>query len=116
MSTISFYKQLQGDGSVVSSCQYTYVGHKKSILALTFLESLRCAITCDGNVHCWDPFMGSFLGAPESPRSSPVNVLMATPAPSTMILVATADVTLRVIDCRTFQYVNEMKVHNLEKK
>ncbi|XP_001601532.3 WD repeat-containing protein 81 isoform X2 [Nasonia vitripennis] len=100
----------QGDGSVVSSCQYTYAGHKKSILALTFLESLRYAVTCDGTIHCWDPFMGSFLGCPESPRLTPVNVLVASPAPSTTIFVATADITLRVIDCRTFQYVNEMKV------
>lgn len=54
--------------------------------------------------------MGSFLGCPESPRVVPVNVIVATPPPSTTILVATADITLRVIDCRTFQYVNEMKV------
>ncbi|XP_023248259.1 WD repeat-containing protein 81 [Copidosoma floridanum] len=100
----------QGDGSVISSCQYTYSGHKKSILAMTFLESLRYAVTCDGAVHCWDPFMGSYLGCPESPRPTPVNVLVASPAPSTTILAATADITLRVIDCRTFQYVNEMKV------
>ena len=98
---------------MVSSCQYTYGGHKKSILALTFLESLRYAVTCDGTIHCWDPFMGSFLGCPESPRSAPVNVLVASPAPSTTILVATADITLRVIDCRTLQYVNEMKVYIL---
>ncbi|XP_014234232.1 WD repeat-containing protein 81 isoform X1 [Trichogramma pretiosum] len=100
----------QGDGSVSSSCQYTYNGHKKSILSLTFLESLRYAVTCDGTIHCWDPFMGAFLGCPESPRAVPVNVLAASPAPSTNILVATTDITLRVIDCRTFQYVNEMKV------
>ncbi|XP_058796820.1 WD repeat-containing protein 81 [Phymastichus coffea] len=100
----------QGDGSVVSSCQYTYAGHKKSILALTFLESLRYTVSCDGSVHCWDPFMGSFLGCPESPRPIPVNVLVASPAPSTTILAATTDITLRVIDCRIFQYVNEMKV------
>jgi hypothetical protein len=55
--------------------------------------------------------MGSFLGCPESPRLIPINVLVAAPAPSTTILVATADITLRVIDCRTFQYVNEMKVY-----
>ncbi|XP_011502923.1 PREDICTED: WD repeat-containing protein 81 [Ceratosolen solmsi marchali] len=100
----------QGDGSIVSSCQYTYGGHKKSILALTFLESLRYAVTCDGSIHCWDPFIGSFLGCPESSRLTPVNVLVANPAPSMTILVATADIMLRVIDCRTFQYVNEMKV------
>ncbi|XP_011308570.1 WD repeat-containing protein 81 isoform X2 [Fopius arisanus] len=100
----------QGDGGTVSSCQYTYFGHKKSILALTFLESLRYAVTCDGTVHCWDPFMGSLLGCPESSRPAPVNTLVASNAPSTSLLVATTDITLRMIDCRCFQYVNEMKV------
>lgn len=100
----------QGDGNTSSSCQYTYTGHKKSILALTFLESLRYAVTCDSTVHCWDPFMGSLLGCPESTRPAPVNTLAASPAPSTSLLVATTDITIRVIDCRTFQYVNEMKV------
>ncbi|XP_015112635.1 WD repeat-containing protein 81 [Diachasma alloeum] len=100
----------QGDGGTVSSCQYTYTGHKKSILALTFLESLRYAVTCDGTVHCWDPFMGSLLGCPESSRPAPVNTLVASNAPSTSLLAATTDITLRIIDCRSFQYVNEMKV------
>ncbi|OAD55604.1 WD repeat-containing protein 81 [Eufriesea mexicana] len=100
----------QGDGNTVSSCQYTYTGHKKSILALTFLESLRYVVTCDGSIHCWDPFMGSLLGSPESSRPIPVNTLAASPPPSTTLLVGTTDITLRVIDCRTFQYVNEMKV------
>ncbi|KAM0737071.1 WD repeat-containing protein 81 [Formica fusca] len=100
----------QGDGSTVSPCQYTYTGHKKSILSLTFLESLRYAVTCDGAIHCWDPFMGSLLGCPESSRPVPVNTLASSPSPSTTLLVGTTDITLRVIDCRTFQYVNEMKV------
>ncbi|XP_039306843.1 WD repeat-containing protein 81 isoform X3 [Solenopsis invicta] len=100
----------QGDGTTVSSCQYTYTGHKKSILSLTFLESLRYAVTCDGQIHCWDPFMGSLLGCPESNRPVPVNTLASSPSPSTNLLVGTTDITLRVIDCRTFQYVNEMKI------
>ncbi|CAL7948675.1 unnamed protein product [Xylocopa violacea] len=100
----------QGDGNTISSCQYTYTGHKKSILALTFLESLRYVVTCDGTIHCWDPFMGSLLGCPESSRPVAVNTLAASPSPCTTLLVGTTDITLRVIDCRTFQYVNEMKV------
>lgn len=67
-------------------------------------------MTCDGAIHCWDPFMGSLLGCPESSRPVPVNTLASSPSPSTTLLVGTTDITLRVIDCRTFQYVNEMKV------
>lgn len=69
-------------------------------------------MTCDGMIHCWDPFMGSLLGCPESSRPVPVNTLASSPSPSTTLLVGTTDITLRVIDCRTFQYVNEMKVSN----
>lgn len=54
--------------------------------------------------------MGSLLGCPESSRPVPVNTLASSPSPSTTLLVGTTDITLRVIDCRTFQYVNEMKV------
>ncbi|XP_034939157.1 WD repeat-containing protein 81 [Chelonus insularis] len=100
----------QGDGNAVSSCQYTYTGHKKSILALTFLESLRYAVTCDGSVHCWDPFMGSLLGCPENSKAVPVNTIAANTTPSTILLAATTDLNLHMIDCRTFQYVNELKV------
>lgn len=55
--------------------------------------------------------MGSLLGCPESSRPVPVNTLASSPSPSTTLLVGTTDITLRVIDCRTFQYVNEMKVY-----
>lgn len=100
----------QGDGNTVSSCQYTYTGHKKSILALTFLESARYAVTCDGNIHCWDPFMGSLIGIPENPRPVPINTLISNRASPWTLLAATTDVSLRTIDCRTLQYVNELKV------
>lgn len=109
-----YLKYNQGDGNTISSCQYTYTGHKKSILSLTFLESLRYAVTCDGVIHCWDPFMGSLLGCPESSRPVPVNILVSNPSPSTTLFAGTTDITLRVIDCRTFQYVNEMKVSTID--
>lgn len=58
--------------------------------------------------------MGSFVGSPDSTKLNPINVLVANPAPSTTILVASADVTVRGVDCRTFQLTNEMKVQLLD--
>lgn len=101
----------QGDGNSISSCQWTYTSHRKSILAITFIESLRLAASCDGIVHVWDPFLGVNVGYLESPRYAPVNVLKSAPAPSTQMFAATTDGTVKVVDGRTCSYVHELKVH-----
>ncbi|XP_067006086.2 WD repeat-containing protein 81 [Anabrus simplex] len=100
----------EGDGSAVSHCQWTYTGHRKSVMAITFLESLRLAASCDSVVHLWDPFMGSIVGQLDSTRNPPVNVLRAMPPPSTLLLASTTDATLRLVDARTCSFVNELKV------
>lgn len=47
----------QGDGNATTQCNWTYTGHKKGVLSLSFLESLRLAVSTDSVVHIWDPFM-----------------------------------------------------------
>nr|CAD7393459.1 unnamed protein product [Timema cristinae] len=102
---------LQGDGNTVSHCHWTYTGHRKSVVGITFLESLRLVASCDYGVHIWDPFMGAVVGTLESSRHPQVNVLRAMPPPNTTLLAATTDVvTLRLIDARTCSFVNELKV------
>nr|CAD7199262.1 unnamed protein product [Timema douglasi] len=101
----------QGDGNTVSHCHWTYTGHRKSVVGITFLESLRLVASCDYGVHIWDPFMGAVVGTLESSRHPQVNVLRAMPPPNTTLLAATTDVvTLRLIDARTCSFVNELKV------
>nr|CAD7452419.1 unnamed protein product [Timema tahoe] len=101
----------QGDGNTVSHCHWTYTGHRKSVVGITFLESLRLVASCDYGVHIWDPFMGSVVGTLESSRHPQVNVLRAMPPPNMTLLAATTDVvTLRLIDARTCSFVNELKV------
>ncbi|XP_019881555.1 WD repeat-containing protein 81 isoform X2 [Aethina tumida] len=100
----------QGDGSAVSSCQWTYTAHKKSILAITFSESTRLVASCDSVVHIWDPFMGANVGHLESPRYAPVNVLKSMPAPSSLVYAATTEGTVKVIDMRLCNYIHELKI------
>ncbi|KAF5295182.1 hypothetical protein FQR65_LT10570 [Abscondita terminalis] len=101
---------LQGDGSSVSSCQWTYTAHRKSILSLTFIESLRLVASSDGIVHIWDPYMGANMGYLESPKFPLVNVLKCMPAPSSLLFAATTEGTVRVIDARIFNYVYVLKI------
>jgi WD repeat-containing protein 81 len=101
---------MQGDGSAISQCQWTYSGHRKTVLSITFLDSLRLAASCDSVVHLWDPFMGCVVAQLDSARNPPITVLRAMPPPSTSLMAATNDATLRLLDARTCSYVSELKV------
>ena len=94
----------------MSQCQWTYTGHRKTVLAITFLESLRLAASCDSVVHLWDPFMGCMVAQLDSSRNPPITVLRAMPPPSTSLMAATTDATLRLLDARTCSFVSELKV------
>ncbi|KAK9885175.1 hypothetical protein WA026_010684 [Henosepilachna vigintioctopunctata] len=100
----------QGDGSSISNCQWTYTAHKKSVLSISFIESMRLVASCDSVVHIWDPFMGVNLGVLESAKYAPVNTLKAMPAPSCLVYAATTDGTLKLIDTRICSYIYELKV------
>ncbi|KAG5877633.1 hypothetical protein JTB14_030031 [Gonioctena quinquepunctata] len=101
----------QGDGFNSTNCQWTYNAHKKSILSVTFIESLRLVASCDSVVHIWDPFMGANLGNLESTKCSPVNALKSMPAPSTLVFASTTDGTIKILDIRMLQYVQELKIN-----
>ncbi|XP_050670709.1 WD repeat-containing protein 81 [Leptidea sinapis] len=99
----------QGDGNATTQCNWTYTGHKKGVLSLAFLESLRLAVSTDSVVHIWDPFMESVVCQLESAKS-PVSIVRTLGGPSPVIVAATTDATLRLIDARSPLHTYELKL------
>lgn len=99
----------QGDGSHVSHAQWSYSGHRKSVLSLAWVERTRLTASSDATLHLWDPFVGRLLSVVDGGRSI-VNTIRSCREPSAEVLCATTDPTLRSLDTRVGGFVRELKI------
>ncbi|CAF0761079.1 unnamed protein product [Rotaria sordida] len=100
----------QNDNATKVESRWSYSGYRKSVFAISFLESLRLAATCDGSVHILDPFRGQLVYRyTQSKETSAFAAMAAMPAPSTNILAATSDGIVRFLDVRTKALAYEWK-------
>ena len=65
----------QGDGTNTMGPQWSYSSHKRSVTNVSFLESLRLAVSCDTTAHIWDPFVGSAVHQIDSTKLGPISVM-----------------------------------------
>ena len=94
------------------------------MLAVGFVEAARLAASCDGAVHLWDPFVGTSVrqldassgsasGITSSSSSGryPTVTAMKTLPTQSVLVAATAEGTLRLLDTRSpLTYQHELKI------
>ncbi|XP_052767541.1 WD repeat-containing protein 81-like isoform X2 [Mya arenaria] len=98
-----------GDGTGRCRSQFSYNLHKKSVFSVAYMENQKLVASCDSTVHVWDPFTGDPVRQLESQKYSPVIALAPIPGPSTVVVTATTDNTLRFLDMRSARYAHEYK-------
>ncbi|KAJ2946109.1 hypothetical protein O0L34_g5031 [Tuta absoluta] len=98
----------QGDGNATTVSNWTYTGHKKGVLSLSFLESPRLAVSTDSVVHIWDPFCESVVSQLDSIKS-PISIVRALGG-GAVVVAATTDATLKLIDARQNNHNRELKL------
>ncbi|CAF3326369.1 unnamed protein product [Rotaria socialis] len=100
----------QNDNAIKVESRWSYNGCRRSVFAISFLESIRLAAICDGSIHVLDPFRGQVVFRYTQPKETSLFAAMATmPAPSTNILAATSDGIVRFLDVRTKTLAYEWK-------
>jgi WD repeat-containing protein 81 len=101
----------QGDGSADISCLLTYQGHKKTVLAVDYLERTTSVISCSASIHIWNPETAQCLMRLESPRSS-ITSLSCLPPPFSTAVIATADNSLRFVDVRVGRFMHDWRIQS----
>ena len=88
-----------GEGDSQVSAQAMFSSHKKSVFYVSYLNGPGHAVSCDGSLLVWDPFMMSVVSECELARVSFCAVTALTD-PGHVIVGAATDGTVRLLDTR----------------
>lgn len=88
-----------GEGDSQVSAQAIFSNHKKSVFYVSYLNGPGHAVSCDGSLLVWDPFMMSVVSECELSRVSLCAVTAVTD-PGHVIAGAATDGTVRLLDTR----------------
>jgi len=102
-----------GEGEAMVGPQSVYSGHRKSVFSVSFLPGPGLAVSCDGGVQLWDPFvMGTVREFDTGRDSNRVTFCAVRPLaePGQGVVAATSEGGVRLIDTRAAGSGTELRV------
>ena len=93
-----------GEGESQASSQSLFSGHKRSVFYVSFLSGHGHAVSCDGGLAVWDPWVMTTVAEYECPGTKTSFCAARTISdPGHTMLAATSDGTVRMLDTRVKQ-------------
>ena len=93
-----------GEGDTQVASQSLFTGHKRSVFYVSFLSGPGHAVSCDGGLVVWDPWVMTTVAEYECPGAKTSFCAARTISdPGHVILAATSDGTVRLLDTRDKQ-------------
>lgn len=88
-----------GEGDYCGTAQWVYNGHRKSVFSVGYMAQRGQAVSCDGTIHLWDPFVEKLINTYDGVRGSPYCV-MTPQMYSHSLMAATVEGNVVLIDAR----------------
>ena len=88
-----------GEGEHCGTAQWVYNGHRKSVFSVGYMAQRGQAVSCDGTIHLWDPFVEKLINTYDGVRGAPFCV-MNPQMYSHTLMAATMEGNVVLIDTR----------------
>ena len=99
-----------GEGESSVNAQSVFSGHKKSVFSVNYIETKGFVASCDGTLLVWDPFVCSTVQEYEAGKGVTYCVLRSLPSPSALVVTATSEGMVRLVDTRSQSPGSDLKV------